>query len=302
MEALAHPTDREIDDHRRSFLGFGSATKALGAISAVAVAAAIPLDQAAAAQSLSLGDADIVNFALNLEYLEAEYYLRGALGMTADEVLRTTLGGTVKGGRKVAFSSPVHDGILRNIAADEIQHVTFLRSINGSASVPRPTIDFDAGFAAVAQAAGLPDFDPFANEMSFVLGAMLFEDVGVTAYKGSARNIKNRRILESAAGILAAEGYHAGSVRAVIYKMGEEWRRRAAAISDVRDTLDGPNELDQPPVKVGEMSNISPTNENGIAYSRTPQHVLNIVYANPAQGVLQGGFFPDGLNGRIRST
>ena len=301
MEGLSIPTDREIDQ-RRGFLGFGSATKALGALSAVAVAAAVPLGAAAQAQSANLGDADILNFALNLEYLEAEYYLRGVLGQTLDEVLRENFGGTVKGGRKVAFSTPVHDGILRNIASDESEHVRFLRTANGAASVPRPTIDLDAGFAAVAQAAGLPDFDPFANEMNFFLGAMLFEDVGVTAYKGAARNIKNKRTLESAAGILAAEGYHAGSIRAVIYKMGDEWRRRASAISELRDTLDGPQDLDQPPIMVGDMSNITPTNENGIVYSRTPQHVLNIVYANPAQGVLQGGFFPDGLNGRIRST
>lgn len=166
----------------------------------------------------------------------------------------------------------------------------------------RPTIDMEAGFAAVAQAAGLPDFDPFANEMNFFLGAMLFEDVGVTAYKGSARNIRDKRILETAAGILAAEGYHAGSGRAIIYKMGDEWKRRASAISEVRDTLDGAQDLDQPPVTIRDMSNISPTNQNGIAYSRTPQHVLNIVYANPAPGIMSGGFFPEGLNGRIRST
>ncbi len=53
---------------------------------------------------------------------------------------------------------------------------------------------------------------------------------------------------------------------------------------------------------IGDHSNVVPANNNGIAYSRTPQHVLNIVYGNPAQGVMQGGFYPDGFNGRIRST
>ena len=131
---------------------------------------------------------------------------------------------------------------------------------------------------------------------------MLFEDVGVTAYKGAARNIRNRRILESAAGILAAEAYHAGSIRTIIYKKGEEWKRAAGAISEMRDTLDGSQDLDQPPATIGDRSNIVPLNENGIAYGRTPNHVLNIVYENPASGIVSGGFFPEGLNGKIRST
>ena len=296
------PTDREIDESRRAFFGLGSAERALAAVGAIAVSAAAPLGASAEAQSLNANDTDILNFALNLEYLETEYYLRGVIGTTADEYFRTTLGAPVKGGRKVTFSSPVHDGLFRNITGNEVQHVNFLRSINGAAAIQRPPIDFDAGFAGVAQAAGLPDFDPFANEMNFFLGAMLFEDVGVTAYKGSARNIRNKRILESAAGILASEGYHMGAVRSVIYKMGDEWRRRSVNISEMRDRLDGPQDLDQPVVKIGDRSNVVPANENGIAYGRTPQHVLNIVYGNPAPGILMGGFYPQGVNGRIRST
>lgn len=299
MTDLPPLTDREIDEGRRAFLGFDSPEKALAA---VAVAAAVPLGASAEAQSLSANDADILNFALNLEYLETEYYLRGVIGTTADEYFRTTLGGPVRGGRKVAFSTPVHDGLFRNITGNEVQHVNFLRSVNGGAAIQRPAIDFEAGFAGVAQAAGLPDFDPFANEMNFFLGAMLFEDVGITAYKGSARNIRNKQILESAAGILASEGYHMGAVRAVIYKMGDDWRRRSVAISEMRDSLDGRQDLDQPVVQVGQMSNVVPANYNGIAYGRTPQHVLNIVYGNPAPGILMGGFYPQGVNGRIRST
>lgn len=295
-------TDEQITIRRRSFLGFGSPERALAAIGTLAVAAAAPLGAAAEAQSLNANDTDILNFALNLEYLEAEYYLRGVLGLTLDEALRGSFGGTVRGGRKVNFSNRVHDGLMRNIAADEMQHVAFLRGVNGRASVPRPTIDLEAGFAAVGQAAGIPGFDAFANEMNFFLGAMLFEDVGVTAYKGSARNISNKRVLESAAGILAAEGYHSGAVRSVIYKMGGAWREASVAISNTRDKLDGPQDLDQPVVQIGDKSNVVPANHNGIAYGRTPQHVLNIVYGTPAAGVLMGGFFPQGVNGRIRST
>ena len=51
-------------------------------------------------------------------------------------------------------------------------------------------------------------------------------------------------------------------------------------------------------VIVGGSANLVPTDANGIAYSRTPRQVLNIVYLAPdAAG---GGFFPSGLNGALR--
>jgi hypothetical protein len=283
---------------------FGSPTgaEALSAMAAVAAAAAQPMNQAVALQADNATDVDLLNFALNLEYLESEYYLRGVFGQTLDQVFRTPLGGPVRGGRKLQFTTRARDGMLRNIAGNEVQHVAFLRAINGANAIQRPPIDFEAGFAGVARAAGIPDFDPFANEMNFFLGAMLFEDVGITAFKNAAKLIRSRQLLETAAGLLASEGYHMGAVRSVIYKLGEPARARSIALSELRDRLDGPQDLDQPVVQIGQMSNVVPSNGNGIAFGRTPQHALNILYNNPAQAVMAGGFFPQGVNGRIRST
>lgn len=290
----------DVDLDRRSLFGQASGKAAMLAMGAVAASAALPLT-AAIAQADSVTDADLFNFQLNLEYLETEYYLRGVLGRTADELFGTSLGGPVRGGRKVAFSTPVREGLLKNIAGNEVAHIRFIHAVNGSAAIQRPPIDFEAGFAGVAQGAGLPGFDPFASEMDFFLGAMLFEDVGITALKGAADRLRNRTLLESAAGLLGSEGYHMGAVRSVLYKMGEPAHARSRAISDLRDRLDGPQDLDQP-VAIAGRANIVPSNGNGIAFGRTPQHVLNIVYGNPAAGVIQGGFFPQGVNGRIRAT
>ena len=294
----------EIDFKRRSFFGQSSGRSAALAMGAVAASAATPVGTAAAAEAANVTDPDILNFTLNLEYLETEFYLRGVIGQTLDEAMGTSMGAPVRGGRKVAFSTPVREGLLKNITGNEMAHVRFVRQTVeslGARPVERPPIDFDAGFAAVARAAGLPDFDPFADEMNFFLGAMLFEDVGITALKGASDMIRNRVVLESSAGLLASEGYHMGAVRSVLYKMGEPARTRSAAISDARDSVDGADDRDQP-VAIGGRPNIVPSNENGIAFGRTPQHVLNILYNNPAQGVLQGGFFPQGVNGRIRAT
>ncbi len=294
----------DIDMDRRGFFGQRSGKAAAVAMGAVAAAVAAPLGEAAAAEARGVTDPDILNFTLNLEYLETEFYLRGVVGQTLDQALGGNLGAEVRGGRKISFSSPVREGLLKNITGNELAHVRFVRStieMLGGAPVPRPPIDFEAGFAAVARAAGLTDFDPFADEMNFLLAAMLFEDVGITALKGASDLIRNRLVLESSAGLLASEGYHMGAVRSVLYKMGDPARARSAAISDARDSLDGRDDRDQP-VALGGRANIVPANENGIAYGRTFEHVLNIFYVNGAPGVVQGGFFPQGLNGRIRAT
>src|SRR5690606_18751050 len=115
------------------------------------------------------------------------------------------------------------------------------------------------------------------------LGAFIFEDVGVTAYKGASPLIQNKTFLEAAAGILAAEAYHAGLVRTVLYAKGLDTpslRTAAGAISDARDSLDGMSDVDQGIVDPADatVSNIVPLDKNGIAFSRTPGDVLNIVY------------------------
>lgn len=294
-------------DERRRFLGqAGIMGMGLGGLGLLGSAGFLP--RVAEARNDTSGDrlagidAAVLNFALNLEYLEAEFYVRAAFGRGLADEDTTGKGqrGNVIGGSQVSFSTPVFKQYAVEIARDEEAHVKFLRTALGSAAVARPAIDLKNSFNAAAQAAGLGStFDPFADEQSFLLGAYIFEDVGVTAYKGAAPLLKTKDILEAAAGLLAVEAYHAANVRTVLLSLGLQ--APSIAISDARDSLDGPDDLDQGITDAQGNSNIVPADENGLAFSRSAEQVLNIVYLTP-EARRRGGFFPQGVNGSINTS
>jgi hypothetical protein len=303
LEALEARARRRED--RRTFF------RAFGAIATVGGAALVA--GATAGQAATPSDPDILNFALNLEYLEAQFYSYAfnGTGLPAAMLTGTGTQGTVTGGRKVNFTDPVVAAYAREIAGDEIAHVAFLRTALGSAAVAMPSIDVgtdpNGAFSSAARAAGLvgagQSFDPYASDENFLLGAFIFEDVGVTAYKGAAPLISNKTYTEAAAGILAVEAYHASIVRTTLYQKGIATPsamliEATEAISKARDSLDGPSDDDQGIAPINGASNIVPLDNNGIAYSRSTGQVLNIVYLNNAS-VMKGGFFPAGVNGTI---
>ena len=296
----------------------------------------------AEAQTATPSEVDVLNFALNLEYLEAEFYLYAVNGTglnAADRTGITTQGaqGAVTPGHAVPFTDPIVAQYAREIAADEQAHVRFLRGAIGSAAtVAEPAIDVGFGpnnaFTAVATAAGVPlnaspnaagtftAFDPYASDEAFLQAAFIFEDVGVTAYKGGSIFINNKTFLGAAASILAVEAYHAAIVRTTLYAKGMAMPQlitNVRNISNLRDSLDSTTtpaaatgqvagDDDQGIDMTGtaptsDMSNIVPLDQNGLAYSRTPGDVLNIAYGN-AGAVSSGGFFPAGVNGGIRTS
>ncbi|SDV01547.1 Ferritin-like domain-containing protein [Microlunatus sagamiharensis] len=295
----------ENEHDRRSFLR-AAGVAGLGTVGAVALAGA-GTESASAAPSSDGGPSDsaILNFALNLEYLEAQFYSYAywGEGLDSTDVTGTGTQGKVTGGKKVHFKSKAIREYAREIAMDERNHVKFLRNALDGQQVSQPAIDLKTSFTAAARAAGLiksnQTFDPFANENNFLLGAFIFEDVGVTAYKGAAPLITNKTYLEAAAGILAVEAYHAGIVRSALYQKG--LFAEVKKISALRDAVDGSSDDDQNLRSSGKHANIVPTDSNSIAFSRTPANVLNIVYLTPSEAT-KGGFFPAGVNGAVNTS
>ena len=293
--AASTPASEESKSSRRNALLFGGAALAGLALTR------IPLVEAAA-----VTDTDILNFALNLEFLEAQYYTLAVTGQTIDQAVSIPISGaggaggtvTVKANPKITFSTPLLQQLAMEIATDEQNHVKFLQSALGSSAVAMPNIDLQNSFNALAQAAGLgASFDPFASELNFLLGAFIFEDVGVTAYQGAAGLITNKTYLDKAVGIHNVEAYHAAAIRTRIFQAGTAAQAASQAIATTRAKLDGTNTDDVGVGVTGGAATIVDNDENGMTYARTTTQVLSIVYGG---GTSSGAFFPSGLNGTIK--
>lgn len=268
---------------------------------------------AAPSSAPAVTDVDILNFALNLEYLEAEYYSWAVNGRGIASQYRGG-NGTVTGAKEATLSAPVL-ALAREIAADELNHVIFLRAALGDAAVPMPDLDLGTAFANAADAALnmtlSPAFSPYDSDLAFLFGAFIFEDVGVTAYKGAAALITNKEFLTAAASILSVEAYHAGAVRTLLFQdanttaapYGVDASAITGAISALRNLASGnPSpSIDQNVINATTMASIiAPTDVDAIAFSRTPAQVINIAVLTNTTGA--GGFFPAGLNGVINGT
>jgi hypothetical protein len=227
---------------RRNFLAGAGTTAAAAMMVGCSNDSAAPVTTT---PTSTFTDADVLNFALNLEYLEASFYLYAANGSglaAADMAAPSGYSGSyTQGTIKTSGNIPVtsvasgsagaltaaQQNIINEIAYEEQSHVRFLRSALGSAAVPCPALDltFFSTLANVTPGIGTPAtgtgaFSPYTSFNNFLIGSFIFEDVGVTAYSGAAPLISTtttgKTYLTAAAGILAVEAYHAGYVRTAI--------------------------------------------------------------------------------------
>lgn len=133
---------------------------------------------------------DVLNFALTLEYLEAEFYVTG-LGYSG--LIPTDMGDRAA---------------IQTISTHETAHVAFLQSTItslGGTPVSKPTFDFTAGGT-------FPDV--FSSYGTFLAVSQTFEDTGVRAYKGQAANLmESNAVLTAALRIHSVEARHAAHVR-----------------------------------------------------------------------------------------
>ncbi|WP_053227539.1 ferritin-like domain-containing protein [Solirubrobacter soli] len=154
---------------------FEAGAVALGGIAVGGVVLGEHADPAVSAPSAKQ-DAEILNFALLLEYVQAAFYAEG--------LSRAGLTGELK-----TFASTV--------AAQEQEHIAFLKQALGSAARKAPKTDFG---------------DDTSDADKFSLAAFKLEDLGVAAYNAQAPNL-TKESLRAAARIVSVESRHAAWIR-----------------------------------------------------------------------------------------
>jgi hypothetical protein len=168
------------------------------AIAAVPVALGSMLNKAYS-QSAGSQIVAVLNFALTLEYLESEFYMKGLAAP-----------GLIEASDRPAFQV---------ISMHETEHVaTLITTINalGGTPVPKPTFDFTAGNGSGAG----PFAGVFSNYGLFLAVSQTFEDTGVRAYKGQAGLISSNEVLRAALRIHSVEARHASHVREIRRRNG----------------------------------------------------------------------------------
>lgn len=241
---------------------------------------------------------------LDLEYLQAEFYLRAATGegLRVDE--RGAGAGVVSGGRRVSFSNPFVAAFVENTSREERDHVAILREIflrSGEEIPVAPAIDLDGSFAALAYAAGVivegQAFDPFANDTNLLFAAFMFEDVAVSAYQGALLGLGASRDPAWArlAALTGAESCQAAVIRSLLLAAGLSDATNAVAYR--RQVLCGlaGTHFQGNDHGVGTLARptISPLDDRSLAWGRTTDQCLAILCGNPAGA--DGLFFPEGL-------
>ncbi len=232
---------------------------------------------------------EVVQFALNLEYLEAEFYSIAITGQTLEargyEIWGVGQAGNNPGPTTTRFGAIdfPHNvfntrAIVTDIAADEIAHVQVLRKAlesTGVTPIAKPAFDLDA---LAAKGASLENYETFLRL------ARIFEDIGESAYCGGAPFLSGSPYLRTAARITAIEGEHVSNVRLQI-----------AHLRIPTFPIDGADVIPPPSGHNFFSTNLA----NGLPAFRTPGEVLYLAYGNKA-GVTSGGFFPNGTNGALR--
>lgn len=264
--------DRSIQHlNRRGFLGamLGAAALATAGVGELHAQSGVPVT-------------DVLNFALNLEYLEANFYLYASTGTGLSSSLNGN-GAAVQGAPGKLPLDANTLAVCQALAQDEVNHIADLRSAIsslGGTPIAQPVINLAAN-------------GPVTTQAQFIAASRQFTALGGSAYVGGAQLlISNPTILTTASQILGAEGQHAGVLNYLAVTQGIN--SPAIDAQDVPPsatnyfTVDARNAL-------GPLRNTSQA--LGVAY-----RVSTAGTVNPPTGVTMGGFFPNGFNGNVKST
>ncbi|XP_030508310.1 desiccation-related protein PCC13-62-like [Cannabis sativa] len=271
--------------------------------------------------SVPNSDVDLLEFPLNLEYLEAEFFLFGALGYGLDKVApNLSKGGPPPIGAKKANLDSLTKDIILQFGWQEVGH---LRAIQNTVKgFPRPLLNLSSSsFAQVMDSAFgrklRPPFDPYANSINFLLASYLVPYVGLTGYVGANPKLKGSTSKRLVGGLLGVESGQDAVIRALLYERamtkvkpyGITVADFTNRISDLRNQLGHGGLKDEglvvPPFQGAEgrvAGNVLAGDRYSLSYGRTPEEILRIVYGGNGDEHVVGGFYPKGANGHIATS
>ncbi|KAJ4713089.1 Desiccation-related protein PCC13-62 [Melia azedarach] len=268
-------------------------------------------------ETMRVDDRDRIHIALNLEFLETEFFLNGALGRGLDSIApELAAGGPPPAGAKKANLDFLTKNIIEEFAYQEIGHLRAIISTIGG--FPRPQLDlspqnFANIFDHVAGYNLVPPFDPYFNTVNYLLASYAIPYVGLVGYVGTIPNLVNSTSRRLVAGLLGVESGQDAVIRTLLYQRANEkvfpYSMTVAdftnRISDLRNRLGMSGNKDEGLIVPQELgaenrtqSNILSADANSLSYSRTPPEIFRIVYGTGSENK-PGGFFPNGANGRI---
>ncbi|GMY27966.1 desiccation-related protein PCC13-62-like [Fagus crenata] len=265
-------------------------------------------------------DVDILEFPLNLEYLEAEFFLYGAYGYGLDKIApNLTKGGPTPIGAKRGEMDNFTRDVIKQFALQEVGHLRAIQStIKG---FPRPLLNLSAeSFAKVVDSAFakqlVPSFDPYSSGVNFLLASYLIPYVGLTGYVGASPILQDPKSKRLVAGLLGVESGQDAVIRALLYEYSHkkvkpygitvaEFTNR---FSQLRNKLGNAGVKDEGLVVVKSegaegliTGNVLAGDKYSIAFDRTPEEILRIVYGSGDEHK-PGGFYPKGADGHIAKS
>ncbi|KAJ4842936.1 hypothetical protein Tsubulata_042333 [Turnera subulata] len=237
-------------------------------------------------------DIGLLEFPLNLEYLEAEFFLYGALGYGLDEVDPSlSMGGPSPIGATRANLDFFTRDVIAQFAWQEVGHLRAIKkTVKG---FPRPLLDLSPQtFATIMEKAVgrplFPPFNPYVNSLNFLLASYVIPYVGLTDAVIRALLYKHGEVKLKPYGITVAE--FTNRISELRNQLGDAGVRDEGLV--VPKSLGAEGEV---------RGNILAGDEYSLGYGRTPQEILRIVYGSGDEHS-PGGFYPKGAHGSIATS
>ncbi|KAL0797085.1 hypothetical protein Bca101_068462 [Brassica carinata] len=226
-----------------------------------------------------------------------------------------TMGGPSPIGAQKAKLDPLTRDIVLQFAWQEVGHLRY------NVGFARPLLDLSIkSFAKVMDDAFgrklVPPFNPYANSYNYLIASYLVPYVGLTGYVGANPKLQCPASRKLVAGLLGVESGQDAVIRTILYARATHivhpYGITVAAFTDriscLRNKLGKMGVKDEGLVVLKAMGaegqvagNVLVGDELSLAFDRTPEEILRIVYGSGNERV-PGGFYPKGADGEIAKS